>query len=182
MTNERITEDIVRTHFKNDSMFRSIKLEEQRTRNTIIRDLLNSASKKATGKVGLPEFIITFPSIMDLVVLIECKPDIKLHRSQANEAQDPAKYAVDGVLHYSKFLNNDYNVIAIAVSGEAEDTLFVSNFLIRKGTQANETTDKKLLSIYDYLDLFEEKENAEKLKDQNILLFAAELNQKLYNY
>jgi type I restriction-modification system DNA methylase subunit len=182
MANERITEDIVRSHFKNDSMFRSIKLEEQRTRNTIIRDLLNSASKKATGKVGLPEFIITFPSIMDLVVLIECKPDIKLHRSKANEEQDPAKYAVDGVLHYSKYLNHDYNVIAIAVSGEAEDALFVSNFLIRKEAQANETTDKKLLSIYDYLDMFEEKENAEKLKDQNILLFASELNQKLYNY
>lgn len=43
--NERITEDIVREHFKNDSMFRSIKIEEQRTKNKIIADLLKKHQK-----------------------------------------------------------------------------------------------------------------------------------------
>ena len=182
MGNERKTEDIVRTHFKNDSIFRSIKLEEQRTNHKIIRELLKSASKKGTGKSGFPEFIITFPSIMDLVMVVECKPDTKSHQSKKNE-EDPERYAVDGVLHYSKHLKQDFNVIAIAVSGESEDKLFVSHFFIKKGSdEIKETSDKKLLSIYDYLNLFEEKESAEKLKDENILVFASELNQELYNY
>ena len=32
------------------------------------------------------------------------------------------------------------------------------------------------------MNLFKEKENAEKLKNQNILVFASDLNQELYNY
>lgn len=181
MGNERITEDIIRTHFKHDGMCRSIKLEEQKTSHKVLKDLLNSASKKGTGKIGYPEFIITFPSIMDLVIVIECKSDIKFHRSKEGE-DDPEKYAVDGVLHYSKYLKQDFNVIAIAVSGENKDILLVSNFFFKKGLDVKETNDKKLLSIYDYLNLFEEKENANKLKDENILIIASDLNQELYNY
>lgn len=181
--NERITEDFVRTHFKHDSMFNSIKFEEQRTKNVIIRDLLKNASKKGTGNYGFPEFIITFPSIIDLVILVECKPENKYHQSRLPGKEDSGKYAVDGVLHYAKFLKHDFNVIAIAVSGEREDKLSVSNFFIRKkSNDVKETKDKKLLSIYDYLNLFEERDTAERLKDENILIFASELNQELYNY
>ena len=100
---ERITEDLVRTHFKNDSMFSNIKFEEQRTKHKIIKKLLKTASKRATGKAGFPEFIITFPAIMNAVILIECKPDAKFHQSEG-EQKEPEKYAVDGVLFYSKFL------------------------------------------------------------------------------
>ena len=31
MANERLTEDIVRTHFREDPLFKSIRLEEQRS-------------------------------------------------------------------------------------------------------------------------------------------------------
>lgn len=181
--NERITEDLVREHFKNDSMFRNVKFEEQRTKHKIIAGLLKNASKKGTGKHGLPEFIITFPSIIDSVILIECKAELKYHSSKQNEASDPEKYAVDGVLHYSEFLKQDYNVIAIAVTGENKDQLMVSNYFIKKNSDdVKELDDKKLLLIYDYLNVFEETENAEALKDENLLIFASELNKKLYNY
>ena len=183
MSNEKITEDFVRTHFKNDSMFRSIRFEEQRTTHKLIKDLLKTSSKRATGKHGFPEFIITFPSIMDLVMIIECKPETNYHQSKKNEKEEPEKYAVDGALHYSKYLRQDFNVIAIAVSGSSEDTLTVSNFYIKKKSdKITEVNNRKLLSIYDYLNLFEEKETVEKLKDENILVFASELNQELYNY
>jgi len=180
--NERVTEDIVRSHFKNDSLFGGIKFEEQRTNHRMIKELLKTASKRGTGKTGFPEFTITFPSIIDAAILIECKPETKIHKSRKGE-EDPTKYAVDGVLHYSNALKNDFNVIAIAVSGQNKDKLLVSNFFIKKGTsKVVETSDKKLLSIYDYLNLFEEKETAEKLKDKNLLVLAADLNQELYNY
>ena len=181
MVNERITEDFVRTFFKEDSLFRNIKLEEQRTSNKIIKELLKTASKRDTGKAGYPEFIITFPSIIDLVIVIECKPELKFHKSK--DGKEPEKYAVDGVLHYAKFLNKEFNVIAIAVSGERKDKLEISNFFIKKGQDSKkELPDKKLLPIYDYLIAFEEKENIEKLKDRNVITFASELNQELYNY
>ena len=183
MSNERITEDIVRTHFKNDGMFRSIKLEEQRTNHRIIKNLLKSASKRGTEQSGYPEFIITFPSILDSVILIECKSEVTNHRSKDTENGNPEKYAVDGALHYAKYLNNDFDVIAVGVSGKSEQELLVSNFFLKKGSsEIKELVDKKILSIYDYLNLFEEKEIAEKLKDENILVFASELNQELYNY
>lgn len=183
MANERITEDFVREHFKHDTMFKNIKIEEQRTNNKIIKELLKTASKRGTGKSGFPEFIITIPSIMDLVIIVECKPGIKRHRGKKGEKPDPEKYAVEGVLHYAKYIKKDFNVIAIAVSGENENKLTVSNFLIRKNSQdEEELANKRLLSIYDYLNIFEEKETAEKLKDQNLLVFASNLNQELYNY
>lgn len=183
MSNERITEDIVRTHFKNDSMFRSIKFEEQRTNHKIIKELLKSASKRGTEQSGYPEFIITFPSILNSVIIIECKSEVSNHRSKDTENANPEKYAVDGATHYAKYLNNDFDVIAIGVSGNNEQELIVSNFFLKKGSsQIKELVDKKLLSIYDYLNIFEEKEIAEKLKDENILVFASELNQELYNY
>ena len=182
MSNERNTEDIIRTHFKNDGMFRSIKFEEQRTTHKILKELLKTASKKGTGKRGLPEFIITFPSVMDLVIIIECKSDIKFHKNKTQNVC-PEKYAVDGVLHYSNYLKKDFNVIAIAASGENTGKMAISNFLItKKSGTVKELPDQILLSIYDYLNLFESKETSEKLKDENILVFASTLNQQLYNY
>ena len=179
--NERITEDIVREHFKSDNMFKNIKLEEQKSRNERIKELLKNASKKGTGKSGFPEFIITFPSSMNSVIIIECKSGSKNHERKKDETLNPEKYAVDGVLHYSKFLNKDFNVIAIAVSGQNKNKPKVSNFIIKKGEEEKEI-DQKLLSIHDYLSLIENENNLENLKHENILLTATKLNDKLHDY
>ena len=179
--NERITEDIVRDHFKKDSLFENIKFEEQRTKNERIKNLLRKASKKRTGKVGYPEFIITLSSSMDSVIIVECKSDEKCHGHKSGEKLNPEKYAVDGVLHYAEFLKTEFNVIAIAVSGQNKDTIYVSNFIVKKNSNEKKI-DGKLLSIYDYLNLIENEKNLEKLKHENILLTASQLNKKLYNY
>ena len=79
MSNERITEDIVREHFKKDKLFNSIIIDEQKTKNPKIQKLLKNASKSGSG-VGKPEFIIhgfKFP-FNNLVIVIECKADIKM--------------------------------------------------------------------------------------------------------
>jgi type I restriction enzyme M protein len=179
--NERITEDIVRRHFQNDSMFESITFEEQKTKIERIKNLLKTASKRGTGKPGYPEFIITFPSLMNVVLIVECKSELKDHQSDSKQKSNPEKFAVDGVLHYSKFLEKEFDVIALAVSGQNKDQLKVSNFIIAKDGKKQEI-DKKLLSVYDYLSLIENENNAEKLKHQNILLTASKLNKKLYDY
>ena len=58
--NERITENIVRDHFKNDPLFSSVKLEEQKSYSKRVTELLQTASKSGKG-IGKPEFIVSFP-------------------------------------------------------------------------------------------------------------------------
>lgn len=179
---ERITENIVRKHFEEDSMYRNIRSEESGTKNHQIKNLLKNASKKGTGKIGYPDFIISFYAVPDIVIVIECKEDTKYHKSEEDSWEAVEKYAVNGALHYARHLKSEFDVIAIAVSGTDPERIMVSSFYIRKNSTGEKTLDTKLLSVYDYLSVFEQKENAEKLKDENILLFASELNQKLYNY
>ncbi len=181
--NERITEDIVRKHFQSDPLFGTIKLEEQKSSTKRINTLLESASKSGSG-MGKPEFIITFPSgNMDYLLVVECKASIAYHQSKHwHTSPQPKNYAVDGVLHYAKFLAQEYNVIAIAVSGIDLKELEVSTFVIQqKSTCVEECkSDRKLLSIHDYLKRFNDETFAENLKNIDIIKKAIFLN-TLYN-
>ena len=57
--------------------------------------------------------------------MVECKADVSKHQSK--DKKQYKDYAVDGVLLYASYLKDDYNVTAIAVSGqnEREKNLFV---------------------------------------------------------
>jgi type I restriction enzyme M protein len=182
MTNERITEDIVRSHFKNDPLFKSIKLEEQKSFSKRIIDLLQTSSKKGNG-IGRPEFIISFPtSNLDYVIVIECKADVKYHRSK--KLDNPEGYAVDGVLHYAKNLSREFDVVAIAISGQTKVELKTSHFLWSNGdTEYKELTeDKDLLAINDYLKLFNNEQFSANLKNVDIIRKAIDLNELYHSY
>lgn len=72
---------------------------------------------------------------MDYLIVIECKASPKDHESKnPNEksSEKSVKFAVDGVLYYAEKLKEEYDVIAIAVSGENCDELVVSNFHWKK--------------------------------------------------
>jgi hypothetical protein len=183
MANERITEDIVRSHFKTDPLFKSVKFEEQKSYNKRVIDLLQTASKSGKG-VGKPEFIVSFPADSNYLIVVECKADIAQHESRNTVRHLPAAdYAVDGVLHYAQKLSADFTVIAVAVSGQTIDELQVSHFLWKKGEPDFETvSDNKLLSINDYLKLFANEQFADRLKYANIVLRAIELNEEYNNY
>ena len=176
MANERLTEAIVRDHFKNDPLFSSIRFEEQKSANKRIIDCLAEASKSLTGKPGRPEFIVTFPSqSMEYLIVIECKADVKMHVSENKDK--PKDFAVDGVLHYSGYLSKEFNVLSIAVSGENKDELVISQFLQHKDEKSIvELKDHKLLSIYDYAHAFQNEQFAYNLKDVNIVEKAIILN------
>jgi type I restriction-modification system DNA methylase subunit len=182
MANERITEDIVRNHFKNDPLYKSIKFEEQKSYNQRVINLLQSASKSGKG-VGKPEFIISFPSgNIDYLLVIECKASVINHRSE--QLDNPKDFAVDGVLRYAKALSKEFDVIAIAVSGQTEQELLVSHFIWKKEYE-NATeymADKKLLSINNYLKLFNNEQFADNLKNVDIIQKAILLNNQYQNY
>lgn len=180
MANERITEDYVRDHFKGDALFNAIKLDEQKASVAKARQCLAKASKNLTGKAGSPEFIISFPALPDDIIVVECKSSTKFHKS--SDGENPTAYAVDGALHYSAFLSQEYNVIAIAVSGETEGKLKISSFYQKKGEKAVSEEDPDLLEIYSYIKRFQGEEQAQNIEFAEITRTAIELNKELNDY
>ena len=182
MSNERETERIVREHFTKDPLFKNINFEEQRSKKLRVTSLLKSSSKNLTGKHGAPDFIISFDDVSDLVIVIECKSDNKFHESK--DQSRPSEYAVDGVLHYSKFLNKDFDVLGIAVSGENLKELKVAHFFFRRNADQcqKRIQDSKLLSIYDYLCLYKGEESAKSIEHLSITETAISLNETLHEH
>ncbi len=176
--NERITEDIIRTHFKS---FKGWHVEEQSSQNQAIADLLKSATKKGTGKnLGRPEFVITFNDLKETICVIEAKADTKKHESQS-PPDDPINFAVDGVLHYAQKLSAEFNVLAIAVSGKNKENIKVSHYFHLKGGENKEVLPAgKLLDQESY-----EQAILAEVKQQDldkIFDYYRALNNKLHDY
>lgn len=181
MANERLTEEIVRDHFKNDALFKSVKWEEQKSSNKRIAELLKGESKGGGKGNGYPEFIVSFPTNSNYLIVVECKAKTNKHRSaKLDNAKD---YAVDGVLHYAHALSAEFNVIAIAVSGENTTEMLVSHFYFEKNARNyTELPISKLNDIASYLKLFEDHFFLSDFIFRDIANKARELNEELYQY
>lgn len=178
MANERKTEIIVRDHF--NQFLSEIDIEEQKSDNVKIDKLLKTASKKGNGQ-GYPEFIITYKTNPNLIVVVECKADITKHESKNRDKY--ADFSVDGALLYASYLSKDFDVIAIAVSGENKSDVKVSHFLHLKGERkAIVVFGDKLLAANDYLNGY--LKSPEKFRqDYEILLdFTKTLNETLHSH
>ena len=118
---------------------------------------LDDFSLGGSGK-ALPEFIITFKDDVTTIIVVECKKSVAKH--ETIERDHPKDYAVDGALYYAKFLKEDYNVIAVAVSGTKRETLRASAFLWSKGqddyTELRKARDI-ILEPKNYVDLVKGK-------------------------
>ena len=131
--NERKTEDLVEGQLR-DACYHSsahITVEKQQSARAPINNLLTHASKSGSG-AGRPEFIISSSTHSHFIIVIECKADVLKHESARRNR--PRDYAVDGVLHYASFLARQFDVLAIAVSGESEEASRTSHFLHLKGS------------------------------------------------
>jgi type I restriction-modification system DNA methylase subunit len=181
MANERITEDLVRSHFKEDVLFKSIKWEEQKSSIKRVQELLKGESKGKGKGNGYPEFILSFPTNSSYIIVVECKAKLSEHESPNRD--NPVKYAVDGVLHYAKALSKDYNVIAIAVSGQNETELKISHFYWKKEAHIySEIQDAKLLAIDDYMQVFDDQFFISDFFTRDIAYKAQYLNKQFNNY
>jgi type I restriction enzyme M protein len=180
MANERKTENIVRKYLTKKGYFsnKNIIVEEQKSDFALIHKLLANASKKGSGK-GYPEFIIRSKEHSDFLIVIECKADPKKHQSATLDKY--SDYAVDGVLLYSSFLSKEFDVLSIAVSGESEKELKVSQFLQLKGTHKHHSfLGKDFLSLEDYYTAYLESDmkfNQDYLK---LLEYTKDLNDLLH--
>jgi len=176
MRNERKTEAFVRQHFMSDPYSSTVIIEEQKSAsNPRINECLTKASKHGNG-VGMPDFIITFPTNAQYVIVVECKADIADHESPNHDKL--ARYAVDGVLHYAKALHQMFNVIAIAVSGTPEQTILVTNFIWKMSeAQPTRLAEDRLLSIGEYMQLWNDASLEQTTNAIDLVNKAVQLNQ-----
>lgn len=187
--NERLTEAFLRSkltalkYFENSA----ITVEEQKSDNTTIARLLKSASKSGDG-LGKPEFIIQTSNDPEFVIVVECKADPKKHAT--SDFSNPRDYALDGVLHYAKHLCRSFNVLAIAVSGQTEDEILVSAYVVRKGAfdSIAPLKDKygkpvaAILPFADFFELYVYDPLVHAQKERSVLDFSRDLHNFIRDY
>jgi len=121
-----------------------------------LSDFLVAGSGKAK-----PEYVITFNDDTSTIIVVECKKSVKFHKSE--NCSKPKDYAVDGVLFYAKHLKEEYNVVAVAVSGTKKNEIKVSTFYWQKGQEFFQELSKiqdLILEPKNYIELI----NGKKIK------------------
>ena len=188
MANERITENIVRKKLEATGItdINGFLIEEQKSQNPVIEKLLKKASKSGNG-AGKPEFIISQNNNRDFLLVIECKADFKKHISSTKDQYKD--YAVDGVLLYASHLAQEYNIIAIAVSGQMKNELKISTFIFPKGFGAYSilTDTRKILiddiiSWQDYIRFATYDESLAKSRKSDLNKFSRDLHDYIRDY
>lgn len=178
--NEAITinlvQDILRgLGYENDS---SIVVEREQTSNPSIDKLLQTASKKGSGK-GYPDFIIANPTkVHDLVCVVECKADASKHISETQRKY--SDYAVDGAKLYANYLSKEKDVLYIGVSGQNEHELRVNHYLQLKNEKQSEEifNPNKLYPFNDYIEQY--KKTRFRVDYENLIDYTRQLNGDLH--
>lgn len=112
--------------------------------------------------------------------MVECKADAKFHKSPGGN--NPSAYAVDGVLHYSAFLSQEYNVFSIAVSGDTLGKLKISSFYQKMGQSELFAEASTLLDAFSYITRFKGAALAKSIESGEITKTAIDLNKELNDY
>jgi len=177
--NEAITTDLVRDYLRklgydND---KSIVIEREKTADSQIDKLLQTASKKGSG-IGRPDFIITSPqTVKNLVCVVECKADVAKHKSDTLTKY--ADYAVDGAKLYATYLSKEKDVLYIGVSGQNEQELRVNHYLQLKNEKPAEVFNPN--KLYPFKDYIEQYKKARFRVDYEALIkYTRDLNGELH--
>jgi type I restriction-modification system DNA methylase subunit len=180
MPNERKTEAQVRKRLEKSGFFKdgNLSIEEQKSDSPRIDKLLKNASKKGQFK-GYPEFIVSSKAYSDFLIVIECKADATKHISKTLDKY--SDFAVDGALLYASFLSKEFDVLAIAVSGETEATLRISHYLhLRGADRPVEFPADEILPFDDYHNKYLHSEVKFRQDYDALLNYSRELNEELH--
>lgn len=114
---------------------------------------MSDFSQGGAGKAK-PEYIITFDDDIHTIIVVECKKSVSKHSSE--NFDHPRDYSVDGALYYAKYLKEEYNVIALAVSGTQKDKMKASAYYwVRQQDTYTELTKARdiILEPQNYIEL-----------------------------
>jgi type I restriction-modification system DNA methylase subunit len=179
--NERKTEDLVEHRLRALGYYSpkaEIVVEKQHSDLPRINKLLEYASKTGGG-VGKPEFIIRSNKISDFIIIVECKANPAKHESATRTKY--SEFAVDGVLLYASFLAKDFDVLALAVSGQHESEIRISHFLHLRGAPkpASWAAASDLVSFEEYYEAFLTSEIKFRQDYDALLDYSRNLNDQL---
>jgi type I restriction enzyme M protein len=147
--------------------------------------LLKKASKQGGKGAGIPDYMIVDERYPDTVIVIENKRCVTKHRTELlDKASD---YAVDGALHYGRFLSPKFNTICVGVSGTTVDELLIDTFFIQKGSSdhislRNPQTSspvREILSFKDYVDFMSYDYDAESRESADIFRLARNVHEAM---
>jgi type I restriction enzyme M protein len=185
---EKKTENLVRDALRAQEYYapdNGITVEEQKSEIAKVKAALSKASKSLKGNTGYPEFIISSNKDTAFLIVVECKPDVKKHESPGRDKV--IDYAVDGVLHYARYLAKHYTVLAVAVSGTTASSMKVSNFLLPAGSKEVKdlTNEAKLvveqiLPFDDYYRLASYDAEVAARRHSDLLAFSRELHEFIW--
>ncbi len=161
-----------------------------------LKDVFAKASKKQnlSGR-GTPDFLVVKDK-SNVIVVIECKAEINgssgKHSMFDNVEEykmygygtpiETEQYAINGALYYATFLNQEYDVVAIGVSGQSESELRITSFVLPKG---GELSDIEVIEDGGYEDCLISIEQYKKNIDIVLNRFAAaeeEVKKELRKY
>ena len=161
-----------------------------------LKDVFAKASKKQTllGR-GTPDFVVVKEK-SNVIVVVECKAEINgvssKHSMFDNVEEyklygygtptETEQYAINGALYYATFLNQEYDVVAVGVSGQSESELRITSFVLPKG---GEMSDIEIMEDGGYKDGLVSIEQYEKDVDIVLDRFAAteeEIRKELRKY
>ena len=109
--------------------------------NDKLTEIFKKASKSQTEQSkGTPDFLV-FKDNSNCIIVIECKADTifqsrfaDVHeyvgKGYSENPDDTRKFAIDGALWYAQFLNDNYDVIAIACSGQNKTNFKITSFIL----------------------------------------------------
>jgi type I restriction-modification system DNA methylase subunit len=142
----------------------------KKAENSIINDILSSASKKQTDNQGYPEFIL-YDQETNLVIVIENKKDVKYHIYEKDITHRVSEYAVNGALWYASLLKNKFDTIAIGVSGGSIESLKIDTYGWKKSAETFTNFNiKQIKNIKDYRNLIHQQERIITYSEQLKLL------------
>lgn len=140
---------------------------------------LNDYGIKGTGKAK-PEYIITFNQDPNTIIVVECKNSPSKHST--DNLDHPRDYACDGVLYYAKYLKDEFNVIAVAISGTKKENLKVDTYEWHKGRETYQPVQKAkdiILEVENYLKLYNGEKIQKKFSLEEIRSTALEMHNTL---
>lgn len=112
-------------------------------------------------------------------MVIECKASTLKHESRNRDR--PKDYAVDGVLLYAEYLKQEFNVTAIAVSGETDKEKRISTFLWLKNAYRYTNIQDKVFLSQDEIKAITEQQQAP-ITEEYLIKKAIEYNDELHSY
>ena len=182
--NERKTEDLVEALLRQHGYYASngdLIVEKQQSDSARVAKILKGASKSGSG-VGRPEFIIRSRNRSQFLIVIECKADTRQHRSLTRHQYKT--HAVDGVLLYAEHLAKEFDVLAIAVSGQNESCFRLSHFLHlnRETTSCEWNVANTILPFDDYYNAFLTSDIKFKQDYNSLLDYSRRLNDHLQSH